>query len=133
MYVIQICEKLKERGVDLQLEIFGEGIMKQALENYIIQKELKDFVFIRGNKTKEELKQLKEDNFLLRKTLSERKEEISSLEEKIKILKLAKTLDVGTEKSTDLKLKINKHEKRFDIVVYCICCWISLESNIDSK
>jgi hypothetical protein len=69
---------------------------------------------IEHKKTKEELKQLKEDNFLLRKTLSERKVEISTLEEKIKILKLAKTLDVGTEKSTDLKLKINELVKEID-------------------
>jgi len=39
---------------------------------------------IEHKKTKEELTQLKEDNFLLRKTLSERKEELNSLEEKIK-------------------------------------------------
>lgn len=72
LYVIQICEKLKERGVDLQLEIFGEGIMKQALENYIIQKELKDFVFIRGNKTKEELKEVyKQSHFLVLPSKSE--------------------------------------------------------------
>lgn len=69
---------------------------------------------IEHKKTREELVHLKQDNFLLRKTLSERKEEINSLEEKIKILKLAKTLDVGTGKSTDLKLKINELVKEID-------------------
>lgn len=72
LYAIQIIEKLKNKGIDLQLEIFGNGVEWQILESYINDNRLNDFVFLKGNKTQNEIKiAYKQSHFLILPSKSE--------------------------------------------------------------
>lgn len=71
-------------------------------------------LIIQHKKAIEDTEQLKEENRFLRKKLSENKVQITELEERNKVLKLAKTLSINSEKSTDLKLKINELVREID-------------------
>lgn len=71
-------------------------------------------LIIQHKKAIEDAEQLRDDNRFLRKKLSENKVQITELEERNKVLKLARTLSINNEKSTDLKLKINELVREID-------------------
>lgn len=71
-------------------------------------------LIIQHKKAKEDIKQLRDENDFLQKKLSESKSKGIELEERNKVLKLAKSLGAGEEKSTDLKLKINELVREID-------------------
>ncbi|WP_282017786.1 glycosyltransferase family 4 protein [Salegentibacter mishustinae] len=54
---IELIESLKNRGVILELDIYGDGILEDSLRLYIQKKELQNFVKLKGRKSLEELKQ----------------------------------------------------------------------------
>ena len=54
------------------------------------------------------------DNEEMQKTIAQQKSSISNLEEKHKILKLAKTLNGNENNSTELKYKINELVREID-------------------
>lgn len=54
---IRLIETLTEKGLNSELEIYGDGILKEDLNNYIQQKELQQFVKLKGRKNLEELKE----------------------------------------------------------------------------
>ena len=54
------------------------------------------------------MQQLSQDNAFLRKALQRQKEELLELEEKNKVLKLAKSIAGMEGKNTEVKLKINE-------------------------
>lgn len=56
LYAIQLVEAVKKKGVNIHLELLGEGHERNTLENYICKNKLNDFVTLKGNQTKEETK-----------------------------------------------------------------------------
>lgn len=72
LYAIQLVENLKKIGVDVQLSIFGNGILYSELERYIVSNHLDAFVFLKGNRDKDEVEMaLKESHFLILPSKSE--------------------------------------------------------------
>jgi glycosyltransferase involved in cell wall biosynthesis len=72
LYAIQLVEKLLKNHVVVQLEMYGEGIMKQELERYIISNNLQGTIQLMGNKDKETLKKAyQKSHFLILPSHSE--------------------------------------------------------------
>jgi hypothetical protein len=63
---------------------------------------------LQHRKSSENMQQLSQDNAFLRKALQRQKEELLELEEKNKVLKLAKSIAGMEGKNTEVKLKINE-------------------------
>ncbi|MDT0645301.1 glycosyltransferase [Zunongwangia sp. F260] len=53
---IELIETLNKQGVKSELEIYGDGILKDSLNNYIQKKDLQKLVKLKGRKSLEELK-----------------------------------------------------------------------------
>lgn len=69
---VQIVEDLKKMGFDVSLDIYGEGILKSEIENYIAQHKLQDFIQLKGAKSLEELKLVyQQSHFLILPSRSE--------------------------------------------------------------
>ncbi|MEC4004388.1 glycosyltransferase [Flavobacterium sp. SUN052] len=72
LYAIQLVESLKQNGFDVQLDLYGEGVEFNALNEYIEINKLDDFIFLKGNRTKNEMKELyTKSHFLLLASKSE--------------------------------------------------------------
>ena len=72
LYAIQLVENLYKLGIDVQLNVFGDGALRIELENYIATNNLKDFIFIKGNQNKDVIEQAyKESHFLILASKSE--------------------------------------------------------------
>lgn len=56
MYAIQLVEKLIEKGNNVILNLYGDGIEKTVLEDYIKNNQLGKKVFLQGNQNKEVIK-----------------------------------------------------------------------------
>ncbi len=56
MYAIALVEDLFNRGYDVQLELYGEGMERVVLEDYIEKNHLKSFIELKGNQSKEIIK-----------------------------------------------------------------------------
>ncbi len=56
--VIELIESLRAKGVKSELEIYGDGILKDSLSDYILRHELQDFVILKGRISLEELKEV---------------------------------------------------------------------------
>ncbi|MGY5850374.1 glycosyltransferase family 4 protein [Salegentibacter sp. F14] len=54
---INLIWVLKKRGVEAELEIYGDGVLKDSLRDLIQETELQKFVRLKGRKSLEELKQ----------------------------------------------------------------------------
>jgi glycosyltransferase involved in cell wall biosynthesis len=46
---VKIIQKLIEKGIAAQLELYGEGILRQDLEAYVLKHKLEPYVFFKGN------------------------------------------------------------------------------------
>jgi len=53
LYAVQLVAALRERGIDMQLSLYGHGVEKQMLENYIGQNKLEKNIFLKGNQPRE--------------------------------------------------------------------------------
>lgn len=72
LYAIQLVENLKKLGVDVQLHLFGDGVLRNELEKYIESNKLKNFIFLKGNQSKEFIEEAyKESHFLILASKSE--------------------------------------------------------------
>lgn len=71
-------------------------------------------LIIQHKRAKEDIDQLKEENEFLQNKFSESKTKIVDLEERNKVLKLAKSLGEDSGKATDVKLKINELVREID-------------------
>jgi chromosome segregation ATPase len=71
-------------------------------------------LIIQHKRAKEDIDQLKEENEFLQNKFSESKSKIVDLEERNKVLKLAKSLSGDSGKATDVKLKINELVREID-------------------
>ena len=56
LYAIQLVEKLAQKGFDVRLTIFGEGIERDKLERYVALHDLADIAFFKGNQNQEIVK-----------------------------------------------------------------------------
>jgi glycosyltransferase involved in cell wall biosynthesis len=54
---IDLIKALKNKGVKSELEIYGDGVLKDTLNDYIQKKKLQKFITLKGRKSLEELKQ----------------------------------------------------------------------------
>ena len=72
LYAVQLVEALMKRGFACRLDIYGEGAERKALENYILEHELSEFVKLRGNQSSDIIeKAYKEGQFLILPSKSE--------------------------------------------------------------
>lgn len=71
-YAIQLVENLKKLGIDIQLNLFGDGVLRNELEKHIDSNKLSAFIFLKGNQNKEAIEQAyKESQFLILASKSE--------------------------------------------------------------
>ncbi len=72
LFAIQLIEKLMGKGIPVKLEIYGSGVLKNELQEYITTKNLEPFVSLIGNRKLEELKEVyKASHFLILASQSE--------------------------------------------------------------
>lgn len=72
LYVVQIIEELSKKGFKVQLELFGEGLERNSIQNYIKDNNLEHFVFLRGNQNSDFIKlKYQESHFLILPSKSE--------------------------------------------------------------
>lgn len=53
LYAIQIMEQLHNKGKKVTLDLYGEGVLRNELEQYVTQNKLSHFVSLKGNQAKE--------------------------------------------------------------------------------
>lgn len=58
LYTIQLMERLVTEGYQLSLHLYGEGVERTNLEQYIVSRNLSAFISLKGNKSKEGIKQV---------------------------------------------------------------------------
>lgn len=56
LYAIRLVEMLHKKGYNVALELYGEGVERKSLEDYISQNNLDKIVSLRGNQTQETVK-----------------------------------------------------------------------------
>ena len=56
LYAIQLVEKLAQKGFDVRLTVFGEGIERDQLERYVALHNLATIVLFKGNQNQEIVK-----------------------------------------------------------------------------
>ena len=56
LYAIQIIKNLLKIGLNVKLELYGDGIDRENLENYIIKNKLQERVYLKGNQSQNVLK-----------------------------------------------------------------------------
>ncbi len=72
LYAIQIVEALFQDGFNVSLNLFGDGVLKESLQNYIEKHHLGNIVTLKGNQNKDVLKKAyQESHFLLLPSESE--------------------------------------------------------------
>lgn len=57
LYAIQIVEQLYKKGYDVSLCLYGEGIERVTLEQYVIYHHLEDVIFLKGNRSQAVVKE----------------------------------------------------------------------------
>lgn len=63
---VEVVHKLKEKGYQVQLDIYGDGVERKSIENYIAQHDLKSEIILHGNTSKEIVKEAyKKAHFLV--------------------------------------------------------------------
>lgn len=72
LYAVQLVAALRERGIDIQLSLYGHGAERQVLEDYIIQNKLGDSIFFKGNQPQEVVREaFKKSHFVVLPSQSE--------------------------------------------------------------
>lgn len=72
LYAVKLVEELKKRGHKATLSLYGEGSERQNLENYIQESHLSDYIHLKGNLTREEVKiQYQQSHFIILPSKSE--------------------------------------------------------------
>lgn len=72
LYAIQLLEQLKKSNQNVVLNLYGEGILRQVLEKYIVVNNLSEFVVLHGNQNQEVLKKAyQESHFVILPSKSE--------------------------------------------------------------
>lgn len=72
LLIIQIVEALYNKGKSVHLDVYGDGLLKDELQNYIITNKLEKMVVLHGNQSKEVIKEsLKNAHFSILPSKSE--------------------------------------------------------------
>ncbi len=72
LYAIQLVENLHKLGIDVQLSLYGDGVLRNELEKYIESNNLATYIFLKGNQSKENIEHAyKESHFLILASKSE--------------------------------------------------------------
>lgn len=72
LYAIELVHELAKKGYTTQLNLYGEGEMRSELETYIKVHKLENYIFLKGNQSKETvLEAYKKSHFLLLPSKSE--------------------------------------------------------------
>ena len=72
LYAIQLVEQLYKKGNDVQLAIYGEGSERDKIEKYILENNLQDYIFLKGNQNQDTIKKAYiENHFVVLPSLSE--------------------------------------------------------------
>ena len=56
LYAIQLLEQLLQKNKNVVLDIYGDGILRESLEKYILNNNLSQYVILHGNQNAEVLK-----------------------------------------------------------------------------
>ena len=56
LYAIQLVAQLHQNGIKATLDFYGDGVLRIALETYIKRHNLQQYISLKGNQTKETLK-----------------------------------------------------------------------------
>jgi glycosyltransferase involved in cell wall biosynthesis len=62
LYAIQLVGALFQKGYDVHLELYGEGVERKFLENYIVVQQLESIISLKGNQTQEIVKKAYQDS-----------------------------------------------------------------------
>ena len=63
---VKVVHELFKKGIDVKIDMYGEGSEREHLENYILENQLQNIVILHGNKTKEIIKEAyKRSHFLV--------------------------------------------------------------------
>jgi glycosyltransferase involved in cell wall biosynthesis len=65
LYAMQLVEKLKQKGLAVQLDLLGEGSERQRLASYIEEHHLQDNIYLKGNQDKAATKQAYQNSQLM--------------------------------------------------------------------
>ena len=72
LYAIQLIQKLNEMGLQVHLDVYGEGNQREFLENYVVTNHLQKQVIFHGNQNLETVtKAYQESHFVLLPSVSE--------------------------------------------------------------
>lgn len=72
LYAVQLVNELIKNGKNVQLNLFGEGELRDTITAYIKEHSLQNFIFLNGNQSKETvLEAYKKSHFLLLPSKSE--------------------------------------------------------------
>lgn len=72
LLTIKIIERLKEKGLNVFLELYGDGVLKEELQGYIYKNKLQNIISLKGSKKSEDIKEvLKTAHFLVLPSKSE--------------------------------------------------------------
>jgi glycosyltransferase involved in cell wall biosynthesis len=72
LYAIQLVEQLVKQGILASLSLFGDGILRPALEMYVEKNNLKEVIHFKGNQTAEIVREgYKQAHFLILASKSE--------------------------------------------------------------
>ena len=72
LFAIKIIQQLNAKDLNCHLDVFGDGSLKEAMELYINQNNLKESITLHGNRDKKILKSaLKESHFVILPSKSE--------------------------------------------------------------
>ena len=72
LYAIQLVEALCRQGKKVQLDLYGEGVLRTDLERYISENKLENIISLKGNQSKETvLKAYQSSHFLILPSKSE--------------------------------------------------------------
>ena len=65
LYAVQLIEELKNKNRDVHLSVYGDGVLKEKLQDYITLHSLENQITIFGNQTKETIKSAYQNNHFL--------------------------------------------------------------------
>lgn len=72
LYAVQLVEALYKKGFEVQLSLYGQGVERQRLDNYIKENQLESVVFLKGNQDQQTIKKVfSESHFVVLPSLSE--------------------------------------------------------------
>jgi len=65
LFAVRLAESLFNNGQDVQLKLYGEGIERETLEDYVRTHHLDSFISLMGNKSKDEIQVAYEQSHFL--------------------------------------------------------------------